>query len=595
MNAKPGLASPHVLGGAGALVAGGAVAAGITAVHRVFPDSLERAVMATGVFCLVVCVLCLMAYPIFRREAAPSELALAGFAAACVCLVGIYLFWASSAVFQRADILIWSESPFVNDIIKFRIGMPLYSAPADFDSFYYTPGSQLLTYAIASLAGVGTSIPAYRVIQVLYAAGAALFVVGASRRLWNMSGAPGRTEPALLWGAVIGACAFLAAGNSITSPFAHLLHNDALSLLVCAAAYYWLVAYAETRRPGLLVLLAIVPAAGFLVKQSLGVWAVLVAGYLVLFDRPRSWPRIGAYGIAAFGLAGAVYAGGRVLWGEPFHHWVVTGLGSHPVSPLRAVEHGLSAWAFYVAGLGAAAVIFRSRPDLRLLGLWCTWLALFGSQTYTSGIAWMLNHMGPGSLLVVPWLAVLLAIAWPSPATTSWRAPFTWLGSAAVCVAAILSLHGLGAVRIPVPSVPKDMDRYVAAVEAEASDQDLSRMLIDHGSWLYLPKGIVMKDRMAAIGEAGYTETGDFSGTLQRIRTHYYHRIIVHDFDGLDFQYDHFQWRQSSGIRAALRTSYAVVRTIPGVDGIPGPWFKTISVLEPRANESEKGANSASK
>ena len=107
----------------------------------------------------------------------------------------------------------------------------------------------------------------------------------------------------------------------------------------------------------------------------------------------------------------------------------------------------------------------------------------------------------------------------------------------------------IGAVRVPVPAYPPDLSRYVAAIEGEVQGQELSRVLIDHGSWLYMAKGIVMKDRMAPIGDAGYAGTGDFSGIIGRIEARYYTKILVHDFDGKDFGYDHFLWPKSSGIR----------------------------------------------
>jgi hypothetical protein len=69
----------------------------------------------------------------------------------------------------------------VNDVIKFRSGVPLYGPPADFDSFYYTPGSQLLTYGLAKLAGAATSVPAYRVVQLLYTLAATLITSEAAR------------------------------------------------------------------------------------------------------------------------------------------------------------------------------------------------------------------------------------------------------------------------------------------------------------------------------------------------------------------------------------------------------------------------------
>ena len=111
-----------------------------------------------------------------------------------------------------------------------------------------------------------------------------------------------------------------------------------------------------------------------------------------------------------------------------------------------------------------------------------------------------------------------------------------WLQPAAMCAAGVLALSGFGAVWVPVPAYPPDLSRYVAAIEGEVQGQELSRVLIDHGSWLYMAKGIVMKDRMAPIGDAGYAGTGDFSGIIGRIEARYYTKILVHDFDGKDFR-----------------------------------------------------------
>ena len=585
-----------LLGGALVLAAAVALAMGISAVQALFPTSPEGAVAATGLLCLACLGAGLGVYSVVRRSRMlPAELCLVAFVMVGIALAGVYLFWASAAVFQRADILLWSESPFVNDIIKLRVGAPLYGNPANLDSFYYTPGTQWLTYALASVAGMPTSIPAYRVIQLAYAAVAALFAASAARRVAQLSGIGPREEPVALWAAALTIVGFLVAGNAITNPFTHLLHNDALSLLVSAVAFFLLVEYAVTRRLAPLVALSLVPAVGFFVKQSLALWAPLIVGYLILFDQPRSWSRSVAFALGAVGLLGAGYGAGLLVWGAPFHYWVVTGLGHHQVSPLRAIQHALDGWAYFAAGFAAFALLLSLHSDRRLFGLWMVWLGLLAIETYTSGVAWMLNHMGPGSLLTVPWLGLLLMSAWPNSSDVSWRAPFSWLRPAAVLVLAGLILQGLGTVRIPLPSLPTDVERYVTAIESEAQGQDLGRILVDHGSWLYLPQGIVMADRMAAVGEAGYTETGDFSGVLERVRSHHYARILVRNLDGPDFMYDHYLWRQSSGIRAALQESYDVVRTIPGVEGRSEPWFMTISVLEPRVSPATKRGDSAGK
>ena len=109
-------------------------------------------------------------------------------------------------------------------------------------------------------------------------------------------------------------------------------------------------------------------------------------------------------------------------------------------------------------------------------------------------------------------------------------------------------------------------------------------MLLDYGSWLYLPQGIVMRDRAAPIGEAGFTQTADWSGLLERIRRRHYAKILVRDYHSPDFAYDHGIWPRSSGVRAALEENYRETRRIPAVAmrGVPPPWLQTISVLVPK-------------
>jgi hypothetical protein len=143
----------------------------------------------------------------------------------------------------------------------------------------------------------------------------------------------------------------------------------------------------------------------------------------------------------------------------------------------------------------------------------------------------------------------------------------------------------MGAVRIPVPSLTDQHERYAAAIEAEFRGMPIDRVLLDIGTWPYVPAGVVMRDRSAAVGELGYNGVADFRALLGRVRDRYYDRILVRDLDSPEFAYDHFLWKRSSGIRDALLAHYRVVRTIPGVtEGWSSPWTHTISVLEPLAD-----------
>ena len=93
----------------------------------------------------------------------------------------------------------------------------------------------------------------------------------------------------------------LVATNSLTNPFVAHLHNDALGLLVLVLGYLLLLINASTKRKEVLVLMALVPVAGFMIKQNTAIWAVLYVLYLAFFDQPRSIGRVAVFAAGAFG------------------------------------------------------------------------------------------------------------------------------------------------------------------------------------------------------------------------------------------------------------------------------------------------------
>jgi hypothetical protein len=245
------------------------------------------------------------------------------------------------------------------------------------------------------------------------------------------------------------------------------------------------------------------------------------------------------------------------------------------------VQHALDAWAWWAAGIWGCWVLARGERSRAILGLWLVWVALFAVETYTSGIAYMLNHMGPGSFLAGVWLAAALPSIWPSP--RSGGRPLDWLRAALLAAVVVLFFSGLNAIRVPVPSLSADGDRYAGAIEREFEGEPPGAVLLDHGSWLYLRTGTVQYDRSAVAGEAGFTQTADFSGMLERLRSRAYSRVLVRNLDSDEFMYDHGVWEKSSGMRDSLLAHYQVVRKIPGVAGTNNVWLRPISVLEPRA------------
>jgi hypothetical protein len=551
----------------------------------------ERGVLLTAaVFGLILAAIPALYLLRERRAADAGTLGLLTATGCAVLLLAGYLFSISGYVFFPADFLIWSESDFVNDILKFSLGHPLYTPQVNSDSFVYSPGSQLLTYLLAWVAGQGISIQAFRVIQLAYTAAAAFMATLCCRRILRMAFPDLDAGRSWLWNSFWYATLLLVATNSITNPFIHNLHGDALAQLATLTAYYFLLQYAETRSRAALAGMALMVPAGFLVKQSLVAWAGWYGVFLVIWD--RAWKRILAFAAAAGILITATLGVCYAIWGAPFFYWTFYVMGHHPISPLRSFQHMLSAWPYFAAGLLGGAAVLLGRNRQVLLGAWLVGLAVIASETYTSGIAWMLNHIGPGSLIAAVWFLAGLASVWkPATAQRGWDTAGQWIRSGALTAAVLLFFSGLGLVRIPVRAIPDDAYRYVRDIEREFKGLPAKQVLLDAGSWTYLKDRVIVGDRAPAIGELGGTGTGDFSGTIARISAKRYSRILVRGLHAPDFVYDYFLWSKPSGIRQALLDHYREVRTIRGVEAnsfarnwAEDPYyFGEITVLEPKA------------
>ena len=553
----------------------------------------ERAVLVIGVVFAAILIAVPGAYLLSGRQSAQPETACLTFLSTmAVLLVAIYFFWVRWYVFFPADIWIWSEGDFVNDMLKFSLGYPIYSPPVNHDSFAYVPGSQLLTYLIAWLAGKAGSIPSYRVIQLCYTAMAAFIAMLCCGRILRLAWPASRAPQGWLWNIFWYATCFLIATNSVTNPFPHNLHGDALAQLATVTAYYLLLVYIETRSPRVLAAMIVLVPLGFLVKQNILIWGLLYAGFLAVWG--QSWKRLAVFAVATGALYGAVLAVCFAIWGSPFYYWVFYLFGHHQVSPLRSFQHVLDTWTYFAAGLVGGIVLLRGRKPDALLGAWLIWLALISVEAYTSGIAWMLNHVGPGCLIAGIWflagLASLVEGASSNETTTFER----WFRAVAVTAIVALTFSGMALIRIPLRPVSEDAYRYVRDIEKEFEGQPAGKILLDVGTWVYLKDRVVMGDRASAIGEDGYANTGDLSGFISHIQSKRYAKILVRRLYEPDFWYDNALWPRPRGLRKVLLDSYRETRRIRAAAApkdvkhwAEDPYlFDEISVLEPKPDGS---------
>jgi len=563
----------------------------IYVINNHYPDTPEHAVKITGILLIFLFIIPPGVYLLIRKKSSnPWTLSCIVIGVVSILLVAVYLFWISSQVFFPADILIWSESDFVNDILKFQTGYPIYSAQENNESFFYTPGAQILTYLLARPFGKGINIPEYRIIQVIFSLLAAVVASFCCRKLIEMSSSGQQFRGGILWITTSMSFLFLIATNALTNPFMHNLHNDALAQLISIIAYLVLLLYAFSHDKRLLILMAILPAAGLLVKQSLIIWAVFYFIYLAIFDQPRSKKRLLIFPLAACGVIGAVLVVCYLLWGSHFFYWVFTSLGQHGISPLRSFQHLLDVWVYVVIGLIGGIVLLRGKNFHLLLGPWLIWLFFMVAEIYTSGAAWILNHIGPGSLIAGCWFLAALVRVWPVLSRYN-NGKFLlkgWLRAGITVAIIFLMFSGLGLVRIPLKSLPSDAYRYISDIEREFEGYSTEDVLLDAGTWIYLKDGVIMKDRSPCIGERGYSETGDFSGFLKRIEEKKYSKIMVRDLHSPFLQYDFGLWQKSSGIRQALLDNYKEIRQIKAVTRENYEHktylFSDISILVPRVD-----------
>lgn len=498
-------------------------------------------------------------------------------------LVAAALYQVSAWLLLRADLLSFAESPFVTDIIKLRLGQPIYTPVGDNNAYPYTPGAPILTYLLARIVSDGTAIPVLRLVQfgyVVLASGVAAATVPILVRLAGVA-APHRVVlVAAAWPLL-----FLVCLDPTFNPYVHSLHNDGLALLVSLTCFLVAALHAREPRPWHPAAMAVLPAVGFVVKQNQVMWLGLFAIYLFVDGRTRL-RRIVALAAVTAGVVALTVAALYGLWGEPFRYWIFEALGDKEVSLARSARHLLMAGGYAALGLAAGLALVRRETPRALIALWVVWAVMFGLQAFTSGLGFVTNHLGP-SVVIATALFLVTALRWWPVTEPDEPAPRRWARHGAAAAALVLVFGGLGVVREPRRLVPADAERYIAAIEAEFAEMDPANVLLDNGSWIYLRLGIVMRDRSAPVSlHAGINQPrvnhAALADMLERIRTRRYARILARELDTPRTAYD-FQ-RRGTGIPEAIFEHYHVVRRIPGVT--VEPWWPSrmlgeILVLEP--------------
>jgi hypothetical protein len=548
--------------------------------HNVIPQ-----ILVAGSMALFLLTAVLVRHYGHRLPPAPSWLGPAILAAMSLGLSILYVRRFLAYFTLPYDLASWSEPMFIVDVLKWRTGSALYLPPGDSNSTPYTFLSPAITYWLAWLFGKSTSIPAFRLIQQLYLASAALIATFAARDLFRLAAPDPTRKLPRLWGVAFFGVLFLLATNPRTGVFNIFLHNDPLSLLVTAAALWVLLRHAATGEVRWLWVMAVIPTLGFFVKQYLVIWAAVYVVYLLLEgDQPLR--RAMVFTSACFGILLAAIAACVAAWRPSFTYWIYEIMGAHVVTAAQMLDRfSEAAWLLF-PGLFGGWILLREGGDRRLLGVWIGWLVMTLAGVYTSGITFHPAHLGPSTIVAGCFGLAALAKLWSEAEPEKRSLAHGWLQVGLCAVTAVLVFAGLGLVRRPGAETSSDVDRYAKAIEQEFQDLPPQRVLLDLGDWIYLREGIVMKDRAPILVTHRVPHYSDF---LDRLRRQEYARILVHYLPDGKLQYDLGGKR---GIENELRLHYHEVRRIPAARGVENwlySWMMLgdIGVFEPNATEPD--------
>jgi len=506
-----------------------------------------------------------------------------------VFLVSFYFYHIKPYVFLPADILMWAETNFVGDIIKIRIGAPIYTDPIDSNAGIYAPASPLLTYAISWIIGRPTSIITWRVIQLGFVFFAALIATVCCRILHRLAYPHYQTPFRKTWLVFAFLALFLSATAPRTSGFVHCLHADALALLVSMISFWTMLHYLKRPSWGRMVLMAVCPALGYLTKQFLISWFAVMFVVLLL-DNPKNIRRlflfIGTGGVFLGIAIGVCY----LLWGDSFIFWTFKIMGGgrskiafsvqgFHVSLVRSLDHVIRAWSEIVIGVAGGWLILRG-DNIRKLGpLWVGWIVLVCSEAYTSGAGWgALYHFGPAVVIGTVWLFSALPRFWAWNERTAdgtfsnllmWtRACLGIIGVLTLFIAMnVLPTGDKNGPRYWYRRPSPDIYRYISDIEKEFDSFPMEKVLLDIGNWIYLSQSVLAKDRAISLGDQapnGIYE--NFDMMVSRIRNKTYLKILVRDFHSPFFLYDWTYWERPSGVKKALLKHYQEVRIIPAAE-----------------------------
>ncbi len=371
---------------------------------RVASSKTELASLALSLLLLVALSVLLLGQfaATERRSLRPWCVTLAGLAA---CALLAKLACIATVATLPTDLKIWSEAPALTNLLKLHAGEPFYGPIASVNSHSYSPGLELLQYALLRPFQLELSLRAHRALGLVWQLCSAVVL---SRALWPWLSP--RLKPAL-GGFGYPMLSVVLANVTLSGLLAPHLHPDHL-LLLCFSAALALCLRPEPFLRRDWPALALLPAVALLFKLTaggIGIGLVLA----VLFE--RRWSALlplalgGALALATIPLLDAAFgpfslyalrlqASPTVFWGRltevpssaPGLIFIVSclaALGAVWLGASRASVHAATRCLCLTLGIGVPSLIAYCRLGGRsnslmplAIGGSVALLALFGDS-----------------------------------------------------------------------------------------------------------------------------------------------------------------------------------------------------------------------
>jgi hypothetical protein len=447
-------------------------------------------------------------------------------------VVVVYLVWLAVVVGLRAkfpwDLFVWPESPFMTNMLKLELGQPLFGAPAEGNSFVYSPGLEYLTFAILKPFGLHLDIRFCRLVNVVIGLLAGVLAGFALHRAVKMV-VPENRFPRFAWlGAGVAALVIF---RNFT---ADVTHPDNMVMLHTAGVF-WLTLWAwREKRFGLAILAMLFAGLGVFAKQIL---ALSFLGPALVFARFNPWGWRKWLLLLAIGGLSAVSA--LVVMASPpnARFYLLELLPSQGIHLTRfywmMIDLFTADRAFlFVLGLIMVGLLWHSGQAAREYIQFC---AAIGFFSVCPNVASYVKAMGVWNNLIIfqLWLVLLVWPAiglWltrsanhPAPGANETKL-FDWT------VAALLVVFiGL----LFPPKMPPLPAMYAVCQDIENRiDADLKagrKVLVGHGMMYLLRAGsrVVPMDRTNSLLELRMAGQSGRSQFGERIRQQYYDRMYL--------------------------------------------------------------------